>query len=173
MRKVDAPSVSRTVAALCDQSSLGSSVDAAYQLASYTYELMAKRFDAMDSKLNTVTTFAVSVSLTIPVLARAGGISFHSGWLYGAGIAFVVGLAALTYPRVTSGLVFLTPKVLYEDYLSLTDVEFKRTAIYWAGQHFERNAAMIDRNARLLATGVSCFALEALLVAVWVYAESR
>jgi hypothetical protein len=145
-----------------------SSIDVAYPLAISSYDMAAKRFDAMDTKLNTVITFAVTVTLAVPAIASAKGIGFRSVWFVIAVCAFLAGVAVVTYGRVAAELILLNPKTLYEHYLDSDELEFKRDMIYWAGENFVHNTNVINRNARLAALASILFALEAVAVGAWV-----
>jgi hypothetical protein len=147
-------------------------VETAYPLAVSAYDVALKRFDAIDGKLNTLITFAVTVSLAVPVLANAKGLSFRSGWLVVAVSAFVFGVGVATFARLNGKLNLLDPKVMYDSYLDLDEWNFKRHTIYWAGENFRHNQSLINRNGNLAAVSASLFALEAVAVGAWVLAAS-
>jgi hypothetical protein len=148
------------------------SVETVYPLAIQSYETAVKRFDALDSKLNTLVTFAVTVSLAIPVLANSKGISFHSYWFGVAALAFILGIGVATYARVMGTLYLLDPRVLYDSYLDLEPWQFKRHAIDWAGDNWQHNKNLINRNGNLAALAATLFALEAVAVGAWVWAAN-
>jgi hypothetical protein len=144
------------------------SIEVAYPLAISSYDMAIKRFDAMDTKLNTLITFAVTVTLAVPAIANTKGLAFRSVWLVIAVCAFLAGVAVVTYARVAAELILLNPKTLYEHYLESEELEFKRYMIYWAGENFVHNTNVINRNARLAALASILFALEAVAVGAWV-----
>jgi len=143
------------------------SVEEVYPLAIAAYDTATKRFDALDGKLNTLVTFAVSVSLVVPVVAHNSSLSFNSIWFALAALAFVAGITVATVARLHGALNLLDPKVIYDSYLDCEPWEFKRCAIYWSGENFRHNQNLINRNGALAAVAAILFALEAVLVGAW------
>ena len=52
--------------------------------------------------------------------------------------------------RAYGGLKLLGVQRIYEEWLERTDWEFKRSAVYWAGSHFERNSDLVNRKSKAL-----------------------
>lgn len=144
------------------------SVEEVYPLAIAAYDTAIKRFDALDSKLNTLVTFAVSISLVVPVIAHNSSQSFRSIWFAVAALAFVAGIAVATFARLKGALNLLDPKVMYDSYLDCEPWDFKRRAIYWSGENFRHNQDLINRNGALAAVAAILFALEAVSIGAWV-----
>ena len=145
-------------------------VEFVYPLAIASYEVMQKRLDALDGRLQTLLTFIVSVSLAIPVVASNKGLSFRSGWFIAAICAFFASVGVGTYARLCKKLVVIDPGQLFTDYLDMSEWEFKKDTIYWAGVNFKANQEMIDWKAKLANITAMLFILEAVLVAAWVVA---
>lgn len=144
------------------------SLDLAYTIAMSSYDMTVKRFDAMDGKLNSLATFAVTVSFAIPVIAANRGMDFRSIWFYVAAIAFIAGVGAITYARIKGPLKMLDPTVLHDSYIDAQPEEFKRQILYYAGRHFDQNVRVVNRNGNLAAVAAMAFAIEVVAVAVWV-----
>jgi hypothetical protein len=77
-----------------------------------------------------------------------------------------------TYARVMGTLYLLDPRVLYDSYLDLEPWQFKRHAIDWAGDNWQHNKNLINRNGNLAALAATLFALEAVAVGAWVWAAN-
>jgi hypothetical protein len=75
-------------------------------------------------------------------------------------IAGVVGLAG----RLAGRLTLVNPTVLFRETLQEPEWEFRKNAIFYAGKHFEKNAAIIDRKANA-AVATSVLMLVALVIA--------
>src|SRR5215204_2851093 len=112
------------------------SVEVAYPIALDSYQVAIRRLDAVDGKLNTLVTFAVSVSLAVPVLAHNKGLSFNSPYFYAAIAAFIAGVSIATFARLHGYLYLPDPRVLYDSYLDLDAWQFKRHSIDWAGNNW-------------------------------------
>ncbi|MBA3572692.1 MAG: hypothetical protein H0W34_12160, partial [Pyrinomonadaceae bacterium] len=122
--------------------------------------------------LNTLVTFAISVSLAIPVVANTKGLSFRSWWFLGAALAFIGGIGVATFARLNGSLILIDPRVLYDSYLDLDPWNFKRHTIDWAGDNWRHNQTLINRNGKLAAIAAILFALEVAAVAAWVAAAN-
>lgn len=104
----------------------------------------------------------------VPVLASTKGLSFHSFWFGLAAVAFMAGIAVVTFARVHGTLTLFDPKTTYESYLDLSEGEYKRHQIYWAGENFQHNRKLINRNGKIAAIGAALFVLDSVSVAAWV-----
>jgi hypothetical protein len=141
-------------------------VERAYDFVLPSYQLLATRFEAADGRLNNLVTFVSSMVIGLPVFARAvrPEADFASPLFIGAvavlAIAGVVGLAG----RLSGRLTLVNPTVLFRETLQEPEWEFRKNAIFYAGKHFEKNAAIIDRKANA-AVATSVLMLVALVIA--------
>src|SRR6266496_1028555 len=125
------------------------SVDLAYPFAISAYDLAQKRLDAMESRLQTLIGFAATATLGIVTAASGKGHEFHSRWFVAAMAASAVGIVAATYARLVGELKVLNPQTLYEEWLSYTEWEFKKNLVYFSGQAFVENIALVNRKVAL------------------------
>ena len=145
-------------------------VDLAYNLAVSAYDVVSKRLDAVDNRLQTILTLGIAVSLPILPLASAKNIPFRSLWFYVAALAFVAAIVTAVIGRVRGRVIALHPATLYEKWLHYSEWEFKKNFIHFAGEHFEANRQLVDRRNTLTVWASILFLAEALAVAVWVWA---
>jgi hypothetical protein len=138
----------------------GKVLDLAYQIAVSSYDWAAKRFDAIDARIQTVLGVGLSVTLAIPVGISALKLSADSRWIGGAVLLFILAIAVGTHARLLGELTLVTPKVLYDKWLGLSEEDFKRNLVYFAGQHMEMNRDLIARKHRLLAIVTVIFLME-------------
>jgi hypothetical protein len=141
--------------------------ETAYPLAIAAYDIAMRRFDSVDSRISTLLTFVITVSLAIPVLANAKGLSLHSAWFWLAVVSFVAGTIVALFARLHGKLHVLHPAKLYKSYLHLTEPRFKLQMIYWSGEHLSDNLKLINRNGRLAGASAFLFLLEAIFIAAW------
>ena len=66
------------------------SVDLAYEFVKPSYDWMLNRFQAIDSKIQGLLTFATAITAAIPVFAKAIHVNFSSAWFYAAIITYVL-----------------------------------------------------------------------------------
>ena len=125
------------------------SVDLAYEFTKPSYDWMITRFEAINSKIQGLLTFAATITVVIPIIAKAifSDMNFSSPWFYLAMAAFVVltitGIIGLRKGSIS----LLSPRILYDQYLHYSHWEFKQMVIYWAGEHFNENKKRIDKKA--------------------------
>ena len=144
------------------------SVDLAYEFVTSSYDWMVTRFEAVNSKIQGLLTFAATITAALPIITKAifSDIDFVSLWFYIAMAAFVfLVLAGIVGLRIGS-IVLLSPKILYDKYLHYSHWEFKRMVIYWAGEHLNENKKYIDQKGHfrdimtiLLLVEILCFLL--------------
>src|SRR5690242_8964483 len=121
------------------------SIDIAYSVSMGTYEWMAKRFDALDSKIQTVMAIAVSATFAVPVALVALRLSPSRNVVYAALIFFGLAVWVAIHARLRGSMRMISPAIMYEKWLTMSEPEFKKNAIYFAGQHFEHNANVMDQ----------------------------
>ena len=142
-------------------------VELAYPLAIASYEVAQKRYDALDNRLQTLIATAVTISLAVPVLGQSRGLSFHSKWFIGAAACFIVAIGLGIYARFSGELEVINPMKIYTNWLHLSEWEFKKDAIYRAGEAFIKNKQEIDAKSRYGLLSFISFLLEAILLAAW------
>jgi hypothetical protein len=144
-------------------------VGLAYEVALASYEVAQKRYDAIDARIQTLLAFATTLTLAVPAAASSiRGADLRSRWLISALIAFAGTVAVGTYARWKGDIILLNPKHLYDGWLRYSEWEFKTNMVYWAGEHFEANRRLINSKGRLAVAASIMFALEALMLVVWV-----
>jgi hypothetical protein len=143
------------------------SVDLAYDFVKPSYDWMVTRFEAINSKIQGLLTFSVTITAAIPVIVKSifNSISF-TPWFVGALIAFIILVIIGIIGMRMGAIALLHPKTLYNKYLYCSHWEFQQRVLYWAGEHFSKNKAIIDKKAlfRDVITGIllieiSCFVL--------------
>jgi hypothetical protein len=145
-------------------------VEPAFTFVVPTYQLMVNRLEAVDTRLTALMTAVSYVTLGIPVFATTirKDLSLQTPlfrWaLVCACVAFLCGLLG----RSMGGVILPNPKVYFEKNLGDKQWEFKKNAIFFAGQHFDENAKTI-RTKGYWATAVSlAFFGEISSLALWV-----
>jgi hypothetical protein len=144
------------------------SVDLAYQIAIASYDSAVKRLDTIDGRIQTILAFIVSITVAVPSIGGARGISFNSGWFISALVATVAAIGIGIYARLVGDIQLLSPARLYDGWLHLPESEFKKNLIYCAGQDFRANTALVQRKWNLMVWVIILFLLEALGLLVWV-----
>jgi hypothetical protein len=144
-------------------------VPRAYDFVLPSYTWMNARLEAADSRIQTLMTFMSSITLAVPAAAHMvrGNITFGSRWFLGGISAFVLSMVLGLATRAWGGLTFTAPGVLYDKWLHLSESEFKRRAVYWAGQHFDRNVAVVNGKGRIVTVMSALFLIETLLLITW------
>ena len=144
-------------------------VNCAYDFVLPSYQWMLARFEATSNRLQTLLGFATTVTLAVPAIATSirKDVQFSSPWFLCAfvlfGLIMIIGLVA----RARGSLALANPKVLYQSYLYKTEWEFRKDAIYWASEHFETNASIIDSKAWLATVMTVLFVIETIMLLIW------
>lgn len=149
------------------------SVDEAFAFVVPSYQIMLQRLDAMDSRLQALQTFAVTIAVVGAALATSivEGIDVASVWFglaLGAG-----GLAAFagSITRVMGSPKVISPDELFDNWISRSPWHFKKDLLAFAGDDFNNNNRLVKLkgNAAVLASGLVL--LEAVFLVVWVLME--
>lgn len=149
------------------------SVDIAYDLVERSYKVMLERLQSVDSRIQGLQTVVVTLTLATPVFSAGivRDISLLSPWFFAAIIAFLAAMICGVVGRASGYVTLVNPKVIYEKWLHFAEWEFKKNAIYWAGEHYEANASLVNRKGRFLTAMSLLFVAEILLFLGWIVAQ--
>jgi hypothetical protein len=144
-------------------------VDRAYDFVLPSYQWLLTRFEAADTRLTTLINLATSLTLAVPLFAKAirPEISFTSRWFLGGILLFVLAVVAGLVGRLRGELWLPHPTEIYNRNLRADEWTFKKNALYFAGEHFAHNAKQIDAKARSAVLVAVLLALEVLLLVRW------
>lgn len=144
------------------------SVELAYPFAVASYELAQKRFDGIDTKIQSILSFAATLTLAAPVVASSRAITFHSPWFYAAFGAFLGAVVIGMYGRLKGKLLVIHPQNLWDEWLPLKEWEFKKSLIYYAGKHYGINQSLINHKGNLANLTAILFFAEVAFLVGWV-----
>ncbi|GAG41440.1 unnamed protein product, partial [marine sediment metagenome] len=64
------------------------------------------------------------------------------------------------------------PEILFNECLNLSNWEFRKTMIFWAGEHFNANNKIIDKKCLLRDIMIIFLLVEILFAIVWITTAS-
>jgi hypothetical protein len=148
-------------------------VDVAFEFVLPSYGWALSRLEAIDGRLQALQAFSATVVVAAPVVARSldAEIDFLSPWFLSAILAFVLIVAIGGVARVLGTVRIASPEQLYEGWLEYEPWEFKKNAVYWAGEHSRANTRVIRRKGIAAAALTAILIAEVGLLAVWVAAS--
>jgi hypothetical protein len=145
------------------------SIDLAYNIALGSYDVLVKRLDLMDSRLQTMIALYASVTAAIPAIGANRGLIFRSNWFYAAIIAMAIATILTAIARLTGTVRILDPNKLNDDYwLKRPECEFKSLIIDSASLAFKANNSLLFRKWLLTIIVTIIFSLGAGCMAAWV-----
>jgi hypothetical protein len=158
-----------TVAASQSDENQWPAVETAYDFVVPSYQLLVSRFEAADTRLTSLLTLVATFALGAPVFAKnvRESLAFDSSWFIFAMLCAVLAIACGVWGRMYGSLILVDPGVLYRESLHESQWEFKKNAIVYAGQHFQRNATTIEFKGLLSDGVVMFFILEMACFIVW------
>jgi hypothetical protein len=145
------------------------SVEAAYDFALPSYTWLLSRFEAADTRLMNVLTIALTVTLGMPVFAKnvRPDISFRSPLFWFAITCFVVCSVVALVGRIRGSLRLPNPGTVYKKSLHLSDWQFRKDHLFYAGQDFIDNATAIDRKWHLATIASVAILVEGFTLVCW------
>ena len=151
------------------------SIDLAYGFVAPSYDWIQRRYESVERRTQTFLAFTATLTLGVPALMAALFDNlvpdFSSAWFIAAMIVAAVTLAlgvASVIISNTSGIWYINPENVYQDWLDYSEGDFKKNAIYWAGQHFNSNVELITKMEWMLTGMLILFSIEAMLLLVWI-----
>ena len=148
-------------------------LDRAYDFVQPSYQWALARYEAGNTRLQTMLTVVASVSLAVPTLAKLldDSLLFADKWFALACVAFLAAMAIGVYGRHAGTVVLADPRVLLRGWLSLPEAQFKYDALYWASDHFAHNVGAVERKWRCAGAMLALFLVEAGLLLAWTFAS--
>ena len=140
----------------------------AYDYVQPSYQWLLSRFEAGNTRLQTMQAVVASVSLAVPAFAKLldQALSFADARFVLAAGAFLAAMAVGVVGRQTGAVRLAHPRGL-RDWLTLPEAQFKYNALYWAGEHFDHNVAAIERKWRCAGAVLALFLVELVLLVSW------
>lgn len=149
-------------------------VDLAYDLSMSSYQVLYQRLDAVNARIQALTTYATTVSFAAPVIVRTieDNAHFDSAPFYAGMALFVVVAVAGVISTTLGEITALSPKLLRDNgWLEKQLPGFKKDAVYWAGQHFEKGSKLVNRKGHVATVLTVLFVAETIFLLVWALNE--
>ena len=144
-------------------------LDLAYGFVQPSYQWLLSRFEAGNTRLQTMQTVIAGVSLAVPAFARLldKTVSFADARFVFAVVAFLTAMVVGVVGRQTGTVRLVHPKALRDSWLRLPAAQFKYNALGWAAEHFDRNAAAVEGKWRYAWAIFTLFLIELVLLLSW------
>ncbi|MGE0450784.1 MAG: hypothetical protein AB7Q29_14520 [Vicinamibacterales bacterium] len=141
----------------------------AYDFVAPSYQQAVTRFEAADARLGLVLDRISTLTLAAPVFAKAlrPEIAFGSYPFIVAMACAVAGAAIAITGRFTGRLTLVDPTILYEKALHLSEWEFKKNQVFFAGENFRANRLAIERKHELAIRASVALVLEVTAFVFW------
>ncbi len=149
------------------------SMGLAYDIAINSYEVMIKRLDSVDGRLQTMLALFATVTAAIPAIAGNRGLVFNSPWFYAAISAMALATIITAIARLMGEVNVLDPSKLSDEVLRQSEWEFKNQVILHAGPAFNANYDLVYRKWVLAVVVTFLFFLGAGCMTVWVVKTPR
>jgi hypothetical protein len=143
----------------------------AYPLALESYEWAARRLDMLESRTQTILALGTSLTLAVPIGFYTMKLSVDDLLFTIAGGFFILALVFGAVARLRSKITIITPRVLYEGWLNLSEQNFKKELIRVAGDHLDKNNEVIEKMHFWLAVTTVMFFLEILALVSSVFVD--
>jgi hypothetical protein len=146
-------------------------IEHAYAFVLPSYQWMLTRYEAADSRIQTLMAFVATVTLAIPAWLRSASVtSAAPQWLSASAIGCGVGAVAVGLVGRNIGHVWLaSPDILRDKWTRDGEWTFKSEMLYFAGAHFLKNERTIRVKANLSRIMTVLFLGEIALFLVWVF----
>jgi hypothetical protein len=145
------------------------SVPLAYEIALNSYDVLIRRIDSIDGRLQTVLAFFGSSTVAVLGIVAGRKLDFHSKWFYAAIGLMMLAIILTAIARLEGAVKVIDPSKLNSDeWLASSEWEFKNLIVQAAAQAFQVNNRLITRKWRTAIAVIVIFSLGAMCLAVWV-----
>jgi hypothetical protein len=151
------------------QMSKEDSLDLIYDIAIKSYEVLERRYQSMDSRIQMVLSFAIGLVVVVLTLIKttlehpdfSSKLFLASMGAYALAVASAL-IGAFRWPVLT-----LRPKILYDKFRQLPETEFKTKLVYVAGVDAETMINTIAKKRYAAFTAIVLFIAASALLVVW------
>lgn len=144
------------------------SVELAYPIALASFDVMQRRFEAFENRVQTTMTLLTTMTIAVPSFAFSKGQSFHKFWFMTAITCFILAMALAIGARIFGKIKIINPKFIYDFYLSKDAYNFKKDIIYFAGECCDKNLKTLDIKTYFVMASILLVMVEAISLALWV-----
>ena len=142
-------------------------VDLAYQISIDYFESSIKRFDAIDSKIQTLFTFAIGVFAIVPSIIKSNVNSkLTSTFWIGMGLLIISGSISIV-ARLYGKLKILNPRVIFDKTLEAKPDDFKKSVINTAALAYDNNSHVIEIKHWLNVFSMIVFGIALIFLVYW------
>jgi hypothetical protein len=144
-------------------------VNRAYDFVMPSYQLVAGRFEAADTRLTTLVSLTSTLTLAAPIFGKnvQPNISFASPFFVAGMVIFLLSALTGILGRISGSLTLPDPMVLYNQSLEETEWEFKKNQIYFAGENFNSNVQAIRKKGNISICVTVALLLEVASFVAW------
>ncbi|MEX2159181.1 MAG: hypothetical protein WEB04_07240 [Dehalococcoidia bacterium] len=135
---------------------------------------MQQRYEAANGHIQAILTFTATISFAAPTLATAvvEDIDLTSPFFIAAIAIFSASILVGAVARASGDLHLISPELLYEGWLHDDAWEFKKNAIFFAGEDFKHNRRVVNTKTRVATAMMLAMVMEIGLFLAWVLVES-
>lgn len=145
------------------------SVPLAYEIALNSYDVLIRRIDSIDGRLQTVLAFFASSTVAVLGIVAGRKLDFHSRWFYAAVGLMTVAIVLTLIARLDGAVKVIDPsKLNCDEWLASSEWEFKNLIVQAAAQAFAVNNRLVTRKWRTAIAVIVTFFLGTMCLAVWV-----
>ncbi len=142
----------------------------AYEFVIPSYQWTITRSEAVHARIQNLLGFAAALTVGAPVFGRAiwNHLSANSTWFILAAGAFVLTAVVGLVASRLGDIVLMDPAALCKEWLVLSEADFRRNAVEWAGKHFDESFKWINRKGIALKVMTLLFLAETGFLVVWI-----
>ena len=131
------------------------STELAYKIAIDSYELMSKRNEAIDSKIQNSMTVGLTLFVALCTFAKFKNVSFDAGAFAFAALLIILSILLNLYSRIHGEVQHIDPQVMHAKWLHKETVTFQADAVSVAGEAYKLNKKCIEEKWKMLITSLS------------------
>jgi hypothetical protein len=141
----------------------------AFEFVLPSYVWMITLVQAADSRIQTIQILTTTVTFAILTAVKSldPTMSFRAGRFAFAMVAFVALIIIGVIARSRGAIKLADLSKIYKRWLHFQEPEFKKNAVYWAAEHFQFNAALIEKKAKVSVAMSVLFLIELLFLLAW------
>jgi hypothetical protein len=150
-------------------------LELAYEFVRPSYDVVLRRAEVAEARARATLGFASPLMIAAPAFVAAvfgpGNRSFASPWFILGILAFagvLICVIVQQLPQVVGEVLVITPsRLVADEWLRASPIEFKRNLLIHAADNWDDNQAHIARLAWCAIGAAACLVIQAASLAIW------
>jgi hypothetical protein len=139
----------------------------AYEIAMRSYDLLTKRHEVIDAKIQSSLTVGLTLFVALCTFAKFKNIPFNMKSFIFAAVFIILSILINLYSRVYGEVQHIDPGIVHKKWIEKDIISFQVHAVYFAGEAYQKNKQVLHNKWLMHITSLLFYSISILLLILW------